>query len=247
MRKWPCLFTSVKVACQWQSDFSFRGGHARNRTPFVSGILLCAFLASITTHAEAGGINLITEGDFESSPTSPLGTPFGGWTYEDFAGVLMLTDGNIQAVRLESNGTAVSDPTATQTVSGLTVGAAYTLEWDWRLRINFSGFDKGWSFGVFLDTQSSVSALFLSKTLSQTFLHSSVEFTASDTTHTFIFAGELDARSNGAVVTQSNDGRTDVSYYLDNVSLTVVPEPTGFGMAVLALSGFCFRPRRRRS
>jgi hypothetical protein len=175
--------------------------------------------------------NLIVNGDFEGGDAP--------WVFVDFA--FREAGGNPgQCVRLESNGVATSDPTASQTVAGLTTGQSYTLSWDWRPRINFSGSGNGPSFGVFLDTQAFANALFLGTKLTTPYLTSSAVFTATAATHTFIFAGELDGRSNGA-------GTTDVSYKLDNVALNanaaVVPEPgTLAGLA----GGLLVLARRRR-
>jgi MYXO-CTERM domain-containing protein len=71
-----------------------------------------------------------------------------------------------------------------------------------------------------------------------------VEFVASAMSHTFIFGGELDGRSNGVIGSD-----TDVAYNIDNVCLDVVgtscggvaagaPEPPGLALLALALAAF---------
>lgn len=167
--------------------------------------------------------NLILNGDFEvypaffANPGSPITN--GGWTFAEFAGVLDTGGNPDNASRLESNGLTTTDPTITQTVPGLNVGTNYTLSWDLALRINTSGAGTGRSFGVFLDSQTFGNALFLSEHLSLTYVSQSVQFTATAPSHTVIFAGELDNRTNGGV------GNTDVSYRIDNIALIALPEP----------------------
>jgi hypothetical protein len=88
------------------------------------------------------------------------------------------------------------------------------------------------SFGVFLDAQTFGNALFLANRnqypAEKIYLSQSTSFVATQAAHTLIFAGELDARSNGA-------GTTDVSYLLDNVRLAafLIPEPATWGLATI--------------
>jgi len=211
------------------------------------GVSSCALLAIV---ANAHG-NLIVNGDFEGLVTGYANgaTPWvsGAWTFLHEGGVLASPAGNPgQAARLESSGLASSDPSAAQTVAGLTVGATYFLAWDVAVGVNWSGAANGPSFGVFLDTQSFSTALVLRSYASfppSGYVHESVEFVASSTSHTFIFAGELDGRSNGAGTT----GTTDVSYKLDNVSLNPVPEPGTVALAMLAGSSLVAGYRRRKA
>jgi hypothetical protein len=126
-----------------------------------------------------------------------------------------------------------------QTVSGLTIGGSYELSWDMALRFNVSGAGNGPSFGVFLDSQTFSSALYLDTYLSTAFVTQTVTFVASSTAHTFIFAGELDGRSNGA-------GTTDVSYRLDNVSLNAVAVSAPPAIGLFGLAGMLLAMRRRR-
>ena len=189
----------------------------------LAPLILCLVIGL----ANVGMANLIQNGDFENCDTT-LSTDTtthstGGWTFAHYAGVNDSTSGYLgnpgQFVRLEGNGLSTSDPTATQTVSNLTVGASYRLSWDLALRINFRESGTGRSFGVFLDQQSYTNALYIGERLSSAYTNCSVDFVATATTHSFIFAGELDNRSNGGV------GITDVSYLLDNVDLSVLASP----------------------
>ena len=180
------------------------------------------FLGLVLVSGTTGMANLIQNGDFEACDTilsNPINThTTGDWTFADYAGVNDVSSGYIgnpgQCVRLESDGESISDPTATQTVTNLTVGKRYRLSWDLALRINFGGAGTGRSFGVFLDQQTFNNALYEGEQLVTNYIRYSVTFVATNTTHTIIFAGELDGRSNGGV------GTTDVSYKLDNVDLS---------------------------
>src|SRR5207302_9051162 len=71
---------------------------------------------------------------------------------------------------------------------------------------------NGKSFGSFLDTQPSA-PLFLGEFTDSAWHTVSVPFVASATTHTVIFAAELDTRTPGV------PSATDVSYLIDNVSV----------------------------
>ncbi len=178
-------------------------------TIISSRLLLCISFVVLAGNLQWVHASLITDGDFEAfspayaSPPSILS--LGDWRFDNYAGIDTGFPGNPgRAVRLESNGLATTDPTARQTVSGLVVGATYSLSWDYEVRFNFAGTGaNGPSFGVFLDNQTAGNALFLDDSLPSTYVSQSVSFVATNAVHTIIFAGELDGRTNGA-------GRTDV-------------------------------------
>jgi len=167
--------------------------------------------------------SLIVNGDFDAlTPVivNPGPSSQGGWTFVNNAEVLATGGNPNKAVRLESNGSATTDPTISQTVSGLTVGATYRLEWDLALRSAIRA-GSGRSFGVFLDSQTFPKAVYLNEYLVGSFTnpvytHQFADFVATSTSHTIIFAGELDSRTNGGT------GSTDVSYNLDNVALNPI-------------------------
>lgn len=189
---------------------------------FRNVITLIGGIAFVTSSPVLQG-GLIVNGDFEVFDTNffaNYGTPVtsNGWTFSNQAGVENFGNPG-RAARLESNGSSTTDPTITQVVSGLTVGESYHLSWDLALRVSFSGSGTGRSFGVFLDSQTFANSIFMGEYLSSTYLMHEVNFIATATSHTLIFAGELDNRTNGGL------GNTDVSYRIDNIHMTVSPTP----------------------
>lgn len=118
------------------------------------------------------------------------------------------------SIRLNACGEANSDPAASQTISGLTVGASYSIQVDVHLHVPASGSGTGRSFGVFLDSEPG-NPLLLTEFLDGNWHTVRVNFTAASTSATIIFAGELDARTPGGP-----GATTDVSYFIDNISVT---------------------------
>ena len=154
------------------------------------------------------------------------------------------------SIRLNACGESNSDPAAAQTITGLTVGATYTIKVDVQLHVNASGGGTGKSFGVFLNSEPS-NPLLLTEFLDGSWHTVSVNFTAASTSATIILAGELDARTPGGP-----GSTTDVSYFIDNISVTQVASPgaipTLSGYALLALgmllaAGATLALRRRRA
>lgn len=179
----------------------------------VSGVLaLCAG----PLHAQ-----FITNGtlDFDASGWS-LG---GGCGDEVWDGANGNPPGSI---RLNACGEPDSDPAASQTITGLTVGASYTIQVDVRLFANSSGGGTGRSFGVFLNSEPA-SPLLLTEFLDGNWHTVRVNFTATSTSATIILAGELDTRTPGGPGIT-----TDVAYFIDNISVTQVVA----GGAIPALS-----------
>lgn len=120
------------------------------------------------------------------------------------------------SIRLNACGESDSDPAAAQTISGLVVGATYTIKVDVLLHVSSSGGGTGKSFGVFLNTEPG-NPLLLTEFLDSSWHTVTASFTAASTSATIIFAGELDARTPGGP-----GSTTDVSYFIDNISVVQV-------------------------
>lgn len=145
---------------------------------------------------------IITNGTF----TGPSGWIFGGSGC--VPAVYDATFGSpAGSAKLNACGELTSDPTVAQPVTGFIVGGSYALMVDVHLHVNASG-ANGQSFGVFAG-----SALLFSGEFLDTSWHTlTLPFTATTTTVLFTFAGERKG--------------SDVSYYVDNVSLVAIPSLT---------------------
>jgi len=152
--------------------------------------------------------NLVTNGTFNTDAS--------GWTLGGAGCTTAAWDGGNGnppgSVLLNECGESDSDPFASQTISGLTPGASYAITVDVLLQVNIGG-GTGKSFGIFLDSEPS-NPLLLTEFLDGNWHTVTVKFVATSTSHTIIFASELDARTPGGPGVT-----TDVSYFIDNVSL----------------------------
>ena len=117
------------------------------------------------------------------------------------------------SIRLNACGESDSDPTASQTINGLVPGATYTIKVDVHLHVDSSGGGTGRSFGVFLNNEPG-NPLLLTEFLDGSWHTVTASFVADSSSATIIFAGELDARTPGGP-----GSTTDVSYYIDNISV----------------------------
>ena len=159
-----------------------------------------------TTITASVPANLVTNGTFDVSSNGwTLG---GGCGDERWVSGIGNPPGSIQ---LSACGESSSDPTASQTVAGLTPGRAYTVSVDVHLHVNASG-ANGKSFGVFIDNEPG-NPIFLGEFLDNSWHTVTANFNATSSSHVLVFAAELDARTPGV------SGTSDVSYYIDNVSL----------------------------
>lgn len=205
--------------------------------------LLCAGAAM---SAQA---NLISNGTFDSQPNGSdwsLSNSCVGGHYNYMWTTFNSGVGHGNYIRLNECGNAGSNPTASQTVSGLTVGARYEVKWDLMLYEYGNNFGTGKSFGLFLGSDATGQQLLVTELASlygwQTFTAS---FIANSSTQTLTFAGELDARTTGGPGLV-----TDVAYGIDNVSLDQVrtlPEPASLALAALAVVGAFIARRTGRT
>jgi hypothetical protein len=192
--------------------------------------------------------NLVTNGTFNTDAS--------GWTLGGAGCITAAWTGGTGnppgSVLLNECGESNSDPFASQTISGLTPGASYAISVDVLLEVNASGGGTGKSFGIFLDSEPS-NPLLLTEFLDGNWHTVTVKFVATSTSHTIIFASELDARTPGGPGIT-----TDVSYFIDNVSLVpsgviatnTVPamsDPALIVLGVLLAAGAALVLRRRHA
>jgi hypothetical protein len=166
-------------------------------------------IASLLGGGTAASANLITNGTFDTFvPSNGTG---GGWTSAtiDGAGGWRASGGNPDENFVLNHGGAVgSDPTISQTVSGLTVGEEYLVTGDYANEYGCCGSISHLSFGVLLD---GVAILELTGAPTDVFMPFSTTFTATSTSHVIGFAGER----NGS----------DWEAKIDNISLTQQEAP----------------------
>lgn len=220
-------------------------------------IVLRRMIAPALFAALPAQANLIVNGDFEACAivTAPSGGSSAlacGWTLSQNARTFATGGNPGKRVVLESGGSNLSDPAAWQTVSGLVIGTTYQLSWDLDLAVHFGGTGgSGRSFGVFLDQQDLAHNLFFGEQLTDGWVSHQLTFVATATSHTLIFAAELDSRSNGLTTPPGND--TDVSHNIDNVRLvglapsSNVGEPGGLALGLVALGAIALARRRSQS
>ena len=150
-----------------------------------------------------------------------------------FANFTASTGNPAGSILLNGCAEPASNPVASQTVGGLVPSAQYTISWETMLHVNVGGVN-GASFGVFVDG----GVVETSEFLTSAWTPDSTLFTATLPSHTISFQAEL--------------ALSDVSYFLDNVSLLAlpganVPEPGSWVLFGIAAAAFGFTRRRSRA
>lgn len=212
------------------------------RQSLAAGLALLSLALILATDANA---NLITNGTFNNNAD--------GWTSGNIvAGGFQAATGNpAGSFILNWFGTSNADPYIQQTINGLNPGQTYMLSWD---LLHHSTQQTTPSFGAFIDptdaatNPNGIALLLVSYSgpyVNKPWVSHQTSFVATAISHTIRFAAELDTRTTGISV------NTDVSYYLDNVSLigeplqgSPIPEPASLVLLSAGLAGLLVVRRR---
>jgi hypothetical protein len=173
-----------------------------------------------------GQDNLVVNGTFSGNANgwTVINTP-GGFGYSSVVG-------NPGGGVLLDNVTPSpsSDPTASQTISGLTTGTVYSVSGDYQPgKLRGSGLPTGPSFGVAINGEFLFTAAappdFVWRRFS--FLHTATSSTA---------VLSLSSQING----------TGLSYAIDNIAMQAVPEPSDIRLVLFSLGVlvYCWRTQR---
>lgn len=194
--------------------------------------------------AGAAGIanaNLLTNGDFEAN-VGLTGSSWGvyssipGWTTLNGSGIeverntVVTAQSGSQYVELDSyNNSAMY-----QQISGLTVGASYDLSLWYHARTNNGSNDNGINvyWGDFLPGNETINIEGL---------------TLSNTPDWIQLTKTLVATSSSMYLTFGADGlNNSLGGFVDNVSLTAVPEPATLSLFGLGLAGLLLARRKQK-
>ncbi|MEY2518221.1 MAG: large repetitive protein, partial [bacterium] len=161
--------------------------------------------------------SVLTNGDFGDAVTSN-GTG-GGWTSAnvDAAGGWK-SDGTFV---LNSNGSPSTDPSLSQTLTGLVAGQRYRVSGDYRNDGAAFGDDTAGTFGVFVGGARIFSAKKSDAPESGPHKHFAVEFTAASATQTLTLKGEIGS---------------DTAWRVDNLAVQAVGTTTVFDTAFVPVA-----------
>ena len=198
---------------------------------------LIAAGAVLAASSAFAGANLIQDGDFSSPNFSGswgfVTSPFMGWTTNDPGGDIEIGNSSVYGLPCDNSGcqnqeiNANAFNTVSYTVTGLTVGKAYDLSWDYGGRASGGPDFLNVSFGGNLLVQDFGS---VGHWTDNAF---SVVATASSETLTF---DPVDTSGSGGIPSYGNE--------ITNVSLAV-PEASTWAMMALGFVGLGFAAVRR--
>jgi hypothetical protein len=176
--------------------------------------------------------NLITNGNFDISV--PLDGTGGGWTASgnDANGGYRTVNGNSFFI-MNASGQSGTDPSISQTLTGLTIGQQYDVSGDFTDYYGCcdNGYPAALSFGIALSPGSLLLEASHPGSVPDWFTFAT-SFVASAESHDIIFTSER----NG----------TDYAYAIDNIFVTAaVPEPSIIALFGLGLVGIGFVRRRQ--
>ncbi|MEZ5505661.1 MAG: PEP-CTERM sorting domain-containing protein [Gammaproteobacteria bacterium] len=205
----------------------------------ISKTVTAIAFASAASFANA---NLLTNGDFEAN-VGLSGTSWGvyqsidGWNKFDGPGieiqrntVIAAQSGN-QYVELDSH----YNSSMYQEISGLTVGGAYELSFWYHARTNNGYNDNGINvyWGDYLPGDVAVSIDGMKQVNTPGWIEQTVKLVASAETMFLMFAATGYSNSLGG--------------FVDNVSLTAVPEPGTLALFGLGLMGLVLARRQQKA
>lgn len=193
----------------------------------MRNIIALLSFCSVVPLQFASAQQLLTNGEFEIAvPSNATG---GGWTSSniDSNGGHRATGGNPNGFFILNHSGGPADPTIEQVVTGLTLGATYEVSGDYR-SIYTSGSSELPVFEASIDG----SAVFLATSSVGDWTPFTGEFTAANNSALLAFAAEL----NG----------NDLDFAIDNVSVTMIPEPATVAsiLGIVSLGLILFRRGR---
>lgn len=179
-----------------------------------SGIGLAMWALMTIARLATAQNNLVVNGDFNGNAN--------GWTISDtpggfgYSSVVGNPGGGVLLDNISPSPS--SDPTASQTISGLTIGMVYLVSGDYQSgKLRGSGLPTGPSFGVAINGDFLFTAA-----APQDFVWRQFSFFHTASSSTAIL--NLSSQING----------TGLSYAIDNIAMRAVPEPSSLGLGLFS-------------